>query len=138
MIPTTERLETDVLIIGSGIAGGTAALQLATAGVPVTVVTRAREPHDSNTYWAQGGIVYRAEDDSPQRLADDIIQAGAGHSNPEAVHILAEQGPRLVEELLVEKIGVPFDREEDGRLATIREAAHTADHPCGRRDRQSD
>ena len=55
----TELLQTDVLIIGCGIAGATAALQLAEAGLNVTVVTRATDPAETNTYYAQGGIIYR-------------------------------------------------------------------------------
>ena len=73
----TECIETEVLVIGCGVAGGVAALGLADAGVPVMLVTRAAEPADSNTYWAQGGIVYRGPDDSAQVLAEDITRAGA-------------------------------------------------------------
>ena len=58
-----DWLEAEVLIIGCGIAGGVAALQLADAGVPVTLVTRAPDPHELNTYYAQGGIIYRGTDD---------------------------------------------------------------------------
>ena len=89
----SDHLETDVLILGSGIAGATAALELADRGAQVTVATRAVQPQDSNTYWAQGGIIYRGEHDSPDALAGDILRAGAGHSYPKAVHILAEEGP---------------------------------------------
>ena len=117
-------METDVLIIGCGIAGGTAALQLADAGVQVTVVTRAPNPTESNTYYAQGGIIYQGEDDSVMLLEEDLTRAGAGHSNPQAVEILAEEGPKLVREFLVDKIGVPFDRDGNGELQVIREAAH--------------
>lgn len=117
-------LETDVLILGSGIAGGTAALQLADAGVSVTVVTRAPNPQESNTCYAQGGIIYQGETDSITLLAEDLIRAGAGHSNQEAVAILAAEGPDLVQKFLVERLGVPFDRNSNGELQVIREAAH--------------
>lgn len=120
----SDLIETQVLIIGCGIAGGTAALQLADAGIPVTVVTRAREPEESNTFYAQGGIIYRGAEDSPVRLAQDVMRAGAGHSNPKAVKILAEEGPALVDKMLVERIDVPFDRSMAGELDVIREAAH--------------
>src|SRR5688572_10142043 len=60
----SEYLESDVLIIGTGIAGATVALTLADAGIPVTLVTRARAPEDSNTLWAQGGIIYQGVEDS--------------------------------------------------------------------------
>ncbi len=121
---TDECLETEVLVIGCGIAGGVTALQIADAGVPVTVVTRAREPEESNTLYAQGGIVHEGIDDSPALREEDVLRAGAGHCNPKAVTILAEQGPKLVREILIEKVGVPFDRNPDGSLSLAREGAH--------------
>ena len=121
----SDYLETDVLIIGCGIAGGTAALQLAEAGVPVTVVTRAHKPEESNTYYAQGGIIYRGEADSPALLAEDISRAGAGHCNPPAVDLLATEGPDLVKRILVDKVGVAFDRTPAGELALAREGSHS-------------
>jgi len=82
-----ELIETDVLIIGCGIGGGTAALKLAQAGVKVTLITRSHEPANTNTAWAQGGIIYRGHDDSPQLLAEDIDRAGAYFTNPSAVRV---------------------------------------------------
>jgi len=120
-----DWLETEVLIIGCGIAGNVAALQLADAGVPVTVVTRAHEPQESNTYYAQGGIIFRGSDDTPSLLMEDINRAGAGHCNPRSVAILAEEGPDLVREILIEKVGVPFDQTLNGDLELIREAGHS-------------
>ena len=75
----TECLQSDVLILGCGIAGGTAAVKLAEAGFSVAIATRAIDPSDSNTYYAQGGIVYQGHDDAPDKLAADIVRAGAGH-----------------------------------------------------------
>jgi len=120
-----DWLETEVLIIGSGIAGSVAALQLAEAGVPVTVVTRAQELQESNTYYAQGGIIYRGPDDSPELLMEDLNRVGAGHCNPRSIAILAEEGPDLVREILIDKVRVPFDRTSDGELELIREAGHS-------------
>jgi L-aspartate oxidase len=120
-----DRLETDVLIIGCGIAGATAALRLADRGLGVTVITRTRDPKESNTYYAQGGIVYRGTDDTPDLLAEDITLAGAGHSNPAAVRILAEEGPQRIEEILIERSEVSFDRSEDGSLSLVREGSHS-------------
>jgi L-aspartate oxidase len=120
-----ECLQRDVLVIGCGIAGSVAALQLADAGVPVTVVTRAARPEESNTFYAQGGIIYQGPEDTPALLAEDIMRAGAGHSYPTAVRTLAEEGPLLLRRILLEKLAVPFDCNEDGSLAVIREAAHS-------------
>ena len=125
MISHNEIVESEVLIIGCGIAGGVAALQLADAGIPVTVVTRAQEPGESNTYYAQGGIIYRGAGDSPALLSADVLRAGAGHSNPGAVAILAHEGPPLVRQMLIERIGAPFDRSADGELSLALEGGHS-------------
>jgi len=119
--------ETDILIIGCGIAGGVAALKLAEAGFRVTLVTRTAEPRESNTYYAQGGIIHRGPEDSPELLTEDILKAGAGLSNPKAVRILAEEGPRILQELLIEQLRVPFARKQDGSLDYTREAAHSTE-----------
>ncbi len=117
-------IQTEVLIIGSGIGGGTAALQLADAGVPVTIVTRASEPADTNTYYAQGGVIYQGQNDAPALLAEDIHRAGAGLCNPKAVKILAAEGPSRVEEILLKKLNVPFDYTTEGNLSVAREGGH--------------
>jgi L-aspartate oxidase len=121
----SDPIESDVLVLGCGIAGGTAALELAEAGLDVVIVTRAAQPEESNTYWAQGGIIYTADDDSPDLLARDIENAGAGICRSEAVQILARSGPPLVKSLLIDKLQVPFDRNPDGSLALGREGGHS-------------
>jgi L-aspartate oxidase len=121
----TELIETDVLIIGCGVAGGTVALRLADMGVPVTVVTRAADPNDTNTHWAQGGIIYRGQQDSPELLVADILRAGAGHSNPQAAAILAEEGPHLVESMLLDRLAVAFDHVPSGELSLALEGGHS-------------
>lgn len=119
-----DLIETDVLVIGAGIGGGIAALQLAESGLTVTIVTRGKSPAESNTWYAQGGIVYRGEQDSAELLAEDIMKAGARHSNPQAVKILAENGPRLVEEILIKKLDIAFDRQQDGTFSLALEGGH--------------
>jgi L-aspartate oxidase len=107
-----------VLIIGCGIAGATAALRLArNPGRHITVVTRARDPHESNTRYAQGGIVGRGTGDNPAILRSDIIEAGAGVSSPEAARILAEEGPPLLHEVLEKTARVAFDQDTNGQTA---------------------
>lgn len=119
------QIETDVLIIGAGIAGAIAAITAADAGARVIILHRGREGGQANTYWAQGGIIYQGEDDSPDLLARDIMEAGAGLCNPEAVRVVAERGPGLVKALLLDGLGVKFDRAADGRLDITDEAAHS-------------
>lgn len=119
-------MQTDILIIGCGISGAVAALRLAEdAERQITVVTRAKDPSESNSSYAQGGIVSRGEGDSAKLLADDVIRAGAGLSLPPAVEVLAEEGPRLLDEFFI-KAGEPaFDRDNDGRLLFGLEGAHS-------------
>lgn len=119
-------IETDALIVGCGIAGATAAWQLArNRQRQVTVVTRVAEAAESNTRYAQGGIVARGHGDSPELLGRDVLAAGAGLCLPQAVRLLAESGPDLVERLLVDEAGVEFDRDERGALLYTLEGGHS-------------
>jgi L-aspartate oxidase len=121
--------QTDVLIVGCGIAGASAALRLARdARRQITLITRAAEPKESNTRYAQGGIVTLGPSgkDSADMIVKDILAAGAGLSQPSTARILAEEGPDLVDEVLIETVGVPFDQRDDGQLAYGREGAHSS------------
>ncbi len=118
--------ETDVLIIGCGIGGATAALRLAQDHQrQVLVITRSTDPKESNTHYAQGGIIGRTHNDSPALLASDIQAAGAGLCLPGSVHTLAEEGPNLVQRILVEALAVPFDRDVEGELLPTLEGGHS-------------
>jgi L-aspartate oxidase len=120
-----ERLQTDVLVLGSGLSGCIAALTAAKKGFHVTMVTRSKDPEESNTWYAQGGIVAEGENDSPELLEEDILKAGAGLCNLEAVRILASEGPKLVEELLIKEIGIEFTKKAKNAFHITREAAHS-------------
>ena len=119
--------ETDVLVIGSGLAGCAAALAAARGGARVLMLTKQARPEESNTLYAQGGIIYRGRVDSPAQLAADIIAAGDGLCNPAAVDLLAREGPRLVDEVLIRDARVEFDHTDDGTgaLDLTAEAAHS-------------
>ncbi|HEX3370949.1 MAG TPA: FAD-dependent oxidoreductase, partial [Candidatus Acidoferrales bacterium] len=104
-----SSVKTDILVIGSGLGGLAAAWEAANAGCHVTLLTRAHETQDSNTFWAQGGIIYRGHDEKPEELISDILVAGAGLSSPEAASLLAHEGPRLVKKILIDELKVPFD-----------------------------
>jgi L-aspartate oxidase len=118
----------DLLVLGAGIAGCAAALRAADLGASVVLVAK-DELGAANTAWAQGGIIGLAPPeagDSPGLLAADIEAAGAGLCRPEAVHLLAEEGPRLCRSFLWERLGVPFDLGMDGTPDPTAEAAHRA------------
>jgi L-aspartate oxidase len=91
----------------------------------VLVITRASSARESNTRYAQGGIVVRGKGDSPDLLAQDILNAGAGLSLPAPVRLLAEEGPELVTSLLIDEAGVLFDQDEGGELSYTREGGHS-------------
>ncbi|HEY0406067.1 MAG TPA: L-aspartate oxidase [Pyrinomonadaceae bacterium] len=115
-------LETDFIVIGSGIAGLRASIELAQHGAHVTVLTKDRTD-ESNTEYAQGGIaVALSEDDEVALHEEDTLNAGAGLCDERAVRVMVEDGPRLIQELIT--WGTEFDRES-GRLVFTQEAAHS-------------
>jgi len=115
----------DLLIIGGGIAGNSAAIRAADKGLSVAIVTKTEKAADSNTSNAQGGIVYKAIDDKPEFLINDILVAGAGASLPQAARITANEGPEIVEKMLLEEAPVDFDKDESGEFDRTEEAAHS-------------
>ncbi|MCX7963020.1 MAG: L-aspartate oxidase [Candidatus Sumerlaea chitinivorans] len=116
----------DVLVLGSGIAGCAAALTAAEGGLEVALVTKAPSLAECTaTSWAQGGIIYKGEGDSPELLEEDILRAGAGIGNREAIRQLARLGPHYVESFLIEKLGVAFDRGPNDMLDITEEGAHS-------------
>ena len=115
-------LETDFIVVGSGIAGLRAAIELAQSGARVTVLTKDRTS-ESNTEYAQGGIaVALSEEDEVALHEEDTLNAGAGLCDARAVRVMVEDGPRYIQELI--SWGTEFDRE-GGRLVFTREAAHS-------------
>ncbi len=115
-------METDFIVIGSGIAGLRAAIELAASGARVTVLTKARTS-ESNTEYAQGGIaVVLSEDDHAELHEEDTLYAGAGLCDEEAVRILVSDGTKRIQELI--QWGTEFDRE-GGKLVFTQEAAHS-------------
>ena len=119
--------EIDVLIAGCGIGGATAALRLARDQQrQVLLVTRASNPGECNTRYAQGGIVTRGPNDTAEQLVQDILAAGGGAGLDRAGRIVAEEGSRLVDEILIKEAGVAFDCEESGALSYTQEGGHSA------------
>ncbi len=115
-------LETDYIVIGSGIAGLRASIELASSGARVSVLTKDKAS-ESNTEYAQGGVaVVLSDDDNAELHEGDTLIAGAGLCDPEAVEILVAEGTRYIRELI--DWGTEFDRE-GGRLVFTQEAAHS-------------
>lgn len=110
---------TDFLVIGGGVAGLRAAVELAKSG-KVLVITKARE---TSTEYAQGGVAVALSDEDEVGIHyEDTIRAGDGLCNERAVKILVEEGPERILELI--SWGAEFDREGT-KLAFTQEAAHT-------------
>ncbi|MBI4905991.1 MAG: L-aspartate oxidase [Acidobacteria bacterium] len=121
MRPPTETLTTDYLVIGAGVAGLRAAISLAEAG---QVLVLAKDSiRESSSQYAQGGIAVALSDDDQVELHEqDTLAAGDGLCNPEAVHVLVEEGPGAIQQLI--QWGTEFDREGT-KLVFAREGAHS-------------
>jgi L-aspartate oxidase len=114
--------ETDFIVIGSGIAGLRASIELASKGARVAVLTKDKAS-ESNTEYAQGGVaVVLSEDDDAELHEDDTLAAGAGLCDEAAVETLVTEGTRYIRELI--DWGTEFDRA-GGNLVFTQEAAHS-------------
>ncbi len=127
-------METDILIIGCGLAGCMAALELAEKGIQVTLLGSGPTGTESNSHSAQGGIIFQGLEDSKTLLKEDILQAGCGLCNPQAVDQLIQWGPKLVQEVLIDKYRVPFDHDEKKQWRLASEAAHSVPRILHHRD----
>ncbi len=118
----------DLVVVGSGVAGLTAALRAQALGLHVLVVTKAAV-EDGNTRWAQGGVAVVLEDqhdldDSVAKHAEDTFTAGAGLVDEAAARSILDGGPAAVARLRAD--GATFDSAGDGLLARTREGGHSA------------
>jgi len=118
-----ERL--DVLVVGSGVAGLSAAVRLAQLGGSRVGVLTKGELEQSTTRWAQGGIaaVLPGDEDSTDLHLADTLRAGAGLCDQSAVRVLVDEGSERVHELIA--LGAVFDRVPGGRLSRAREGGHS-------------
>lgn len=114
-------INADVVVIGSGVAGLSAALELAPR--KVTLLTKTQDLPGGSSRWAQGGVAAAMDsEDSPEQHAKDTINAGAGLNVAEMVHILTQEGPASLYKLI--EYGMPFDTDSEGNLDAQKEAAH--------------
>ncbi|MCU1602826.1 MAG: L-aspartate oxidase [Frankiales bacterium] len=115
---------TDVVVVGSGVAGLMTALHAA-AHADVLVVTKVHVD-DGSTRWAQGGVAAAlGADDSPDEHLQDTLTAGVGICDVDAVRVLCEEGPARLRELIA--LGAAFDRGTTGELLLTREGGHHRD-----------
>lgn len=115
-------IEADVVVVGSGVAGLTAALRCTAAGLATVVVTKARLD-DGSTRWAQGGIAAAlGEGDTPEQHLDDTLVAGVGLCDEAAVRTLVTEGPDAVRRLIA--TGAHFDTDNSGAISLTREGGH--------------
>ena len=117
--------QTQILILGSGLAGALSAIIAAEKGFKVTIITKTNDLLSGSSKYAQGGIIYKGDNDTPEKLKSDIMDAGAGHCLEPAVDQLCELGPKLVKELLIERLQVDFDKDINSELDLTSEGAHS-------------
>jgi len=118
----------DVVVVGSGIAGLTAALRLhASPGITGKIIVVTKDVLAAgSTQWAQGGIAAAlGPGDTPEQHEHDTLVAGAGACDRDAVRALVTEGPAAVMELI--ELGTEFDLHPDGELSLTREGGHLRD-----------
>lgn len=120
-------VDTDVVVVGSGIAGLTTALRIASGDRQLRVMVVTKDVLAAgSTRWAQGGIAAAlAPDDTPAEHREDTLVAGVGLCDPAAVQVLVDEGPQAVRELI--ELGARFDRNPRGDLSLTREGGHHRD-----------
>ncbi|HLE12034.1 MAG: hypothetical protein A2504_06005 [Bdellovibrionales bacterium RIFOXYD12_FULL_39_22] len=116
-------LNFDVLIIGCGIAGMSAAIKLAEAQLKIGIITREENPQVTNTFYAQGGIIFSKGE--PAALIADIMKASSMTSSRVASEVLAIRSAGILQEVLLDKVQVNFSHDEQNQLKKTKEAAHS-------------
>ena len=116
------RYKTDVVIVGSGVAGLYCALKLP-QDLDITIITKA-DPEECDSWLAQGGICVLRNEEDYQAYYEDTLRAGHYENDRSSVDIMIRSSGQLIEDLV--SYGVDFERDENGDLIYTREGAHSA------------
>lgn len=114
-----------LVIIGSGIAGLSAAIHANELGIETLLISKEELPGEGNSRYAQGGIIYA--DPSDETLASDFIRASSSTCNLEMVELIRHQSPVILRHLLLDLAQIPFEKDQEGHYKQTKEGAHS--HP---------
>jgi L-aspartate oxidase len=119
-----ECIETDVLVIGNGISGSICAMTLAEGGLDVTLISKGKDFSENNSNFAQGGIASLGEKESPNDFIEDIMDSGDAINYRDAVEFLVKNSRKIVKDVLIDKLGVPFSVKGE-QFDYAKEGAHS-------------
>ncbi len=108
-----HRYRTQTLIIGTGLAACTCALKLADAGLEVTMISPTEDVDTGNSNLAQGGIIYSNDVSDHKVFEEDVMIAGHHYNSQNAVRFLTKEGAKPLKEILIDRLGVPFEKNGD-------------------------
>jgi L-aspartate oxidase len=115
----------DAIVLGAGISGLTCAIRLAADGLKCAVLTKTDNINETNTFYAQGGIIAYHPEDTSESLAKDVVEAGNNYNNLNAVNYFSQDGPELVFDFLINDVKIDFCKNENGEYDYTGEAAHS-------------
>ncbi len=117
--------EVDVLVIGTGLAGCSAALAASKKGLSVVMLTNEKDFLESASNYAQGGIIYKSIEDTLDVFLEDFQRTGVNIVNEKSIKQIYKQGNKYFDEILIDEVKVPFDKTTDGNLSITKEASHS-------------
>ncbi|HUT85497.1 MAG TPA: FAD-binding protein [Elusimicrobiales bacterium] len=117
-------IKTDCLVIGSGLAGSIYAITAAKYGLKSIIISCQDKLEDTNTWLAQGGVIYEYPPETEQ-ITNDVYNAGAKLSSKDVVKKITKVGYKYLKQILLDELKVPFDRDKKGKLLVTKEGAHS-------------
>jgi L-aspartate oxidase len=117
-------IRTDCLIIGTGLAGSIYAIMAAKYGLKCVVISCQDKAEDTNSWLAQGGVIYEPVPDL-DLITKDVFNAGANLSGKEIVKQITKAGCKYIKQILIDELKTPFDCDKKGKLLFTKEGAHS-------------